>query len=209
MLPETPAQMGALFERYQISVSRETIDKLTRYAELLAKWQKTINLVGPATLEQVVTRHFIDSAQLFKLIADPQNTRLADLGSGAGFPGLVLAIMGVKDVHLVESDIRKSTFLREVSRETKTTVTVHDVRIEDVTIRDIDLISARALAPLVDLLKHANKLKTAGRSTAALFLKGANYQEEIEKAAKKYDISPKIHASLTDMDARIIEIPSL
>lgn len=208
-MPELTADMGPLFAQNNIVVSRETIEKLSIYANLLVKWQKAINLVGPATVENLITRHFIDSAQLFWYIKTPETTRLADLGSGAGFPGLVLAIMGVKDVHLVESDIRKSTFLREVSRETKTPVTVHDIRIEDVNVPNIDLITARALAPLSDLLKHAKKLKISDHPMNGLFLKGANYQEEIEKAQKTYQFTPEVHQSITDLEAKIIAISGL
>jgi len=132
-------------------VSRETRERLNTYAELLRKWQRSINLVGPKTLDDLWNRHFVDSAQLLPLIP-PTARVLVDFGSGAGFPGLVLAILGMAEVHLIESDQRKATFLREVARATGTPVTVHAKRIEQVTPFPADIVSARALAPLGDLL---------------------------------------------------------
>ena len=110
---------GADDFRQVSGVSRETLERLRIYEALLRKWQAKINLVGPATLDDAWRRHFLDSAQLFPLL--PANAQVVvDLGSGAGFPGLVLAVMGVPTVHLIESDLRKAAFLREVARETAT-----------------------------------------------------------------------------------------
>jgi 16S rRNA G527 N7-methylase RsmG len=112
-------------------VSRETISRLQAYHDLLVKWQKAINIVSPKTLDEVWSRHFADSAQLAERI--PQNAKVADLGSGGGFPGLVLAIMRPDlEIHLVESDLRKSEFLKNVSRETKSAARVHNDRVESV-----------------------------------------------------------------------------
>lgn len=140
------------------AVSRETRERLDIYAGLLRKWQRSINLVGPRTIGDLWNRHFTDSAQLLPLIpsAETPTTRvLVDFGSGAGFPGLVLAILGAGEVHLIESDQRKATFLREVARATGTPVTVHAKRIEQVAPFPADVVSARALAPLNDLLGFA------------------------------------------------------
>lgn len=200
-----PSPLKSNFERHGFFVSRETLEKLEAYEALLRKWQKAINLVGPNTLDDVPERHFFDSAQIFRYIPDV-DVRLADLGSGAGFPGMVLAMLGVKDVHLVESDIRKATFLREVSRETETPVTIHDVRIEDCKIENVDVISARALAPLTDLLGHAARLATPGHSFYCLFAKGLQYREEIEKAQKKWVFEPETFPSETDMSGKILRI---
>ena len=150
------------FERHGFYVSRETLEKMNTYGHLLLKWQKTINLVGPTTLTDVPERHFFDSAQMFRYITNV-DCKLADMGSGAGFPGMVLAMLGVKEVHLIESDIRKATFLREVSRETQTPVTIHDKRVEDCDIPNLDVITARALAPLSDLLVHMDRLRGEGK----------------------------------------------
>ena len=112
-------------------VSRETLAKFDAYAELLEKWQKRINLVSGKTLPELWTRHFLDSAQLYKSLPSGCNT-LVDMGSGAGLPGLVMAIMGVPDVHMIESDSRKVAFLREAARGAGAKVTLHNERIEDV-----------------------------------------------------------------------------
>jgi 16S rRNA (guanine527-N7)-methyltransferase len=195
------------FEHYGLDVSRETREKFQRYSELLLKWQKTINLVSDTTLEDLALRHFLDSAQLIKYIPD-KKIKLADMGSGAGFPGLILAILGVTEVHLIESDIRKATFLREVSRETNTKVTVHDERVEDITIQDLNFITARALAPLKDLLIMANKLSPANTATC-LFLKGEKTDEELAKAKKRFNFDVEVFESITDQTGKILKINNL
>lgn len=184
------------------------MEKLEVYEQLLLKWQKAINLVSPTTLDQLAERHFFDSAQMFRYLPDIE-VRLADLGSGAGFPGLILAMLGVKDVHLVESDVRKATFLREVSRETKTPVTIHDIRVEDCKIPNIDVVSARALAPLPDLLKHMDSLRTQGHDCYGLFAKGLQSQDEIDKARKKWDFTVESFQSETDLSGKILRIRDL
>jgi 16S rRNA (guanine527-N7)-methyltransferase len=196
------------FERHGFYVSRETLEKFELYGHLLLKWQKAINLVGPTTLTDVPERHFFDSAQMFRYITNV-DCKLADLGSGAGFPGMVLAMLGVKEVHLVESDIRKATFLREVSRETKTPVTIHDVRIEDCQIPDLDVITARALAPLKDLFVHMDGLTTEGHPVYGLFAKGMQHQEEIDKAKKQWEFGLESFASETDLSGKILRVTNL
>lgn len=196
------------FERHGFFVSRETLDKFETYNALLRKWQKAINLVGPTTVDDAAERHFFDSAQMFRYIPDIEVT-LADLGSGAGFPGLVLAMLGVKDVHLVESDIRKATFLREVSRETSTPVTVHDKRIEDTVIPNLDVVTARALAPLQDLLAHVDRLRTPDRPIYAVLAKGLQHGEEIDKARKTWDFELEVFPSESDMSGKVLRIKDL
>lgn len=191
----------AIFAGHGIDVSRETCERFEKYHALLLKWQAAINLVGASTLDDVFIRHFLDSAQLLNCITSKEIV-LADMGSGAGFPGMVLAILGVRDVHLIESDVRKATFLREVSRETNTPVTIHDQRVEDVKVPHIDLVTARALAPLVDLLKMA---KTLGVKNC-LFMKGAQAEEEVAKARKKFDFNVEMIKSITDPEAKILKI---
>jgi 16S rRNA (guanine527-N7)-methyltransferase len=196
------------FEQYGFDVSRETREKFNRYEELLLKWQKTVNLVSDTTLEDLAMRHFLDSAQLIKFIPDRQ-IKLVDLGSGAGFPGLILAMMGIADVHLIESDVRKATFLREVSRETNTKVTVHDDRAEDTIIADLDMITARALAPLTDLLVMAAKLSSPDKKVTCLFMKGEKTNEELEKAKKRWNFTVEISQSITDSSGKILKISNL
>jgi len=131
----------------QTGVSRETVARLEGYAELLKRWSGRINLVSRNTLGDLWRRHFLDSAQLLPLI--PQKARsLVDLGSGAGFPGLVLAILGVSGVELIESDKRKGVFLREAARLTNTPVKITDSRIEMAKPHAADVVTARACAPL-------------------------------------------------------------
>jgi 16S rRNA (guanine527-N7)-methyltransferase len=184
-------------------VSRETRARLNTYAELLRKWQRTINLVGPRTLDDLWNRHFIDSAQLMPLI--PSTARvLVDFGSGAGFPGLVLAILGVAQVHLIESDQRKATFLREVARATGTPVTVHTKRIEQVTPFPADVVSARALAPLNDLLGYAAPFISP--DSLCLFPKGQMVEDELTAASKTWNMNIDRIQSVTDPSATILRV---
>ncbi len=194
-------------------VPRETIHRLERYAELLAHWQKSTNLVAPSSVPSLWSRHFADSAQLAKLAPD---ARLwLDLGSGAGFPGLVVALInaGKADfrMHLVEANRKKCAFLAEVARATDAPVTVHDTRIEALAARaDLskpDIISARALAPLPQLLDLAAPF--FGPETHGLFLKGREAETEIEAAREAWTFDAKLHPSLTAADSHIVEITKL
>jgi 16S rRNA (guanine527-N7)-methyltransferase len=185
------------------SVSRETRERLNTYAELLRKWQRSINLVGPRTLDDLWNRHFTDSAQLLPLIP-PTARILVDFGSGAGFPGLVLAILGVGQAHLIESDQRKATFLREVARATGTPVTVHAKRIEQVAPFPADVVSARALAPLSDLLGFAAPFLHP--DSLCLFPKGQMAEGELTAASKTWNINVDRIQSVTDPSATILRL---
>jgi 16S rRNA (guanine527-N7)-methyltransferase len=194
-----------------VPVSRETEMMFEAYVALLRKWQSAKNLVGPATLETVWTRHIADSAQLFSLA--PYAKRWVDIGSGAGFPGIVLAIMGKSTpdfhVHLVESNGRKCAFLREVVRTLRLPASVHDGRIEDVLDRlpmPVDVLTARALAPLPELLRMGQKLLTTG--TLGLFPKGQDLEDELTAAAKYWSIQATTAASITDARGRILVVQS-
>ncbi len=170
----------------ETGVSRETLARLQVYADLLALWNKKINLVGRSTEGEVWQRHMLDSAQLFPLI--PSNAKvLIDLGSGAGFPGLVLAIMGIPEVHLVESDQRKCAFLREAARITQAPATIHAKRIDEVKVFPIDVITARALAPVADLLDWSERFLT--EKTILIFPKGQNVEVELTDAHKRWRIT--------------------
>jgi 16S rRNA (guanine527-N7)-methyltransferase len=185
------------------AVSRETLDRLGLYADLLAKWQPTVNLVGPKTIAEAWQRHIIDSLQLVPLL--PQGARrLADFGSGAGFPGLVLAIVTGLETHLVESDVRKSAFLREVARQTAAPATVHVRRVEAVEPLAADVITARALAPLSDLLGLALPHWAAGGT--GIFPKGENWQQEVTSAAARYKFEHQTTPSRTAHGAVIVTV---
>jgi 16S rRNA (guanine527-N7)-methyltransferase len=184
-------------------VSRETLDRLCLYADLLGKWQARINLVGPDTVADLWSRHILDSAQLFPLIK-PEAHRLVDLGSGAGFPGLVLAVMGAPDVHLVESDSRKCAFLREVARVTRTPVQVVNKRIEQVAPLGADVVTARALAPLDRLLGWAVPHLAPGGE--CLFLKGRGAEDELTASAKEWNITASRVVSLTDPGGLVLHL---
>jgi 16S rRNA (guanine527-N7)-methyltransferase len=184
-------------------VSRETRERLNTYAELLRKWQRSINLFGPRTLDDLWNRHFTDSAQLLPLIP-PSARVLVDFGSGAGFPGLVLAILGVSQVHLIESDQRKATFLREVARATGTPVTVHAKRIEQVASFPADVVSARALAPLGDLLGFAAPFLHP--DSLCLFPKGQMAEDELTAASRTWNINVDRIQSVTDPSATILRL---
>lgn len=209
-----PSVQGASEFREAFGVSRETADRMELYARLLGQWQRTINLVAPSTLPQLWHRHFADSAQLVGL-APPQARTWVDLGSGAGFPGLVAAILLAEtnrcQVTLVESDARKCAFLREVARQTGIAVDIINARIETLStqarIAEVDVISARALAPLDRLLELSWPLFSPG--TEALFQKGRGAASEIEAARRRWSFESSCVQSLTDRDGQIVQVRAL
>ncbi|MAZ03436.1 MAG: 16S rRNA (guanine(527)-N(7))-methyltransferase RsmG [Sneathiella sp.] len=189
-----------------LNVSRETLERLRIYGELLQKWQKAINLVGKSTLPDLWRRHMLDSAQLLSHTARTTG-RWIDLGSGAGFPPLVIAICSDFEVHAVESDQRKCLFMQNISRETSAGVTVHNRRIEDMEPLEADIISARALAPLEKLLTLAEPF--VRKDTELFFLKGQDVDEELTIASKCWNMEIKKLRSLTSEDGCILKISKL
>jgi len=189
-------------------VSRETMEQLDAYAALLLKWQPRINLISGKTIPDLWTRHFLDSAQLIDL-CPPQARTLIDLGSGAGFPGLVLAILSRMTVHLIESDTRKSAFLREAARVAGVSdrVTVHAARAESVDLPPADIISARALASLTDLLPLAHRFW--GEGTIALFPKGKRYKEELTAANYAWYITYDAVRSRSDDESVLLRLTDM
>ena len=191
-----------------LNVSRETAARLDTYAALLEKWNPAINLVAKSTLAALWPRHILDSAQLLAL-APPGARRWADLGSGGGFPGLVIAILAADTapdlrLTLVESDRRKAAFLETVLRETGISATVAAERIEDLPPLAANIVSARALAPLPVLLGHAHRHLAPGG--IALFPKGARHRGEIAESLERWRFSVQKHPSRTDPDAVILSI---
>jgi 16S rRNA (guanine527-N7)-methyltransferase len=187
-------------------VSRETIARLEIYAAELVRWQEKINLIGESTLADLWQRHMLDSAQLLRHLPD-EPAPLVDLGSGAGFPGLVLAIAGVADVHLIEADSRKATFLAEVARLTETEVTLHTQRIEHVSPLVAGVVTARALAPLPALLGHAARF--SGPSTVGLFHKGRDWRRELTLAREAWTMDTRCEPSTADPESVIMRVENL
>lgn len=194
----------------QTRCSDAVLARLRLYAERLEKWQKAINLVAPKTLPELWQRHFLDSAQLLD-VAPAGVTRWLDLGSGGGFPGLVIAAMSDIPVHLVESDQRKAAFLRDTAHAMGVAATVHVKRIEAVEPSALQaamggapqVISARALAPLKELIALARPL--GGPGTTYLFLKGRQAGDELTEARRYWTLrSPDLLPSRTEAEARII-----
>jgi 16S rRNA (guanine527-N7)-methyltransferase len=190
-------------------VSRETESRLDRYVELLQEWQAKTNLVAPSTLPNLWTRHVADSLQLLTLA--PSAKVWMDLGSGGGFPGVVLACalaeMPGGTVHLVERNAKKAAFLREALRVTASPGMVHFSDIEDTVERQqasIDCVTARALAPLHQLIGFAEPLVRKGAK--ALFSKGQDVETELTEATKYWNIKPNLHSSRTGGGGWIVEI---
>jgi 16S rRNA (guanine527-N7)-methyltransferase len=192
-------------------VSRETIHKLSTYEKMLVEWNEKFNLVAASTLPHIWTRHFLDSAQLMPLIPETAMT-LADMGAGAGFPGLVLAIMAQelhKNLHItsIEGTGKKADFLQTVVDELKLNVTIRRERIEAIKDLKTDLITARALKALPELLKYANYLMH--KETICLFLKGKSVAEELTQALKYWTFKQEIHPSRSDDSGKILVLSNI
>ena len=199
------------------NVSRETLTKLMAYQALLGKWQQSVNLVGPNTLAHFWQRHAADSAQILRHAPDTARVWL-DLGSGGGLPGLVLAIMLAEKtpeahMHFIESDRKKAGFLRAVIADIGLQATVHHARIEAVSeamppaLAQTDVITARALAPLPELLRLL--VPFCNSSTVALVHKGRNWQEELTASEQYWKLKLSAQVSDTDAAARILEITAV
>ena len=193
-----------------VNVSRETEERLRHLESLLRKWNPAINLVSKSTLDSAWDRHILDSAQLYALGSSAGHW--VDLGSGGGFPGLVIACLaaGAGDplkVTLIESDQRKATFLRQAARELSLPATILSQRIESAEPQAADTLSARALAPLPNLLAFAARHMSP--SGTALFPKGATWQQEVEAARKDWHFDLTTRTSTTDPDAVILIVKAV
>ncbi len=190
-----------------LNVSRESQAKLAVYIETLEKWQKQINLIAPSTVSTVWSRHVDDSLQLLPHIPE-EVTDVADLGTGAGFPGLALAIVRPLRAHLYESNGKKVAFLREVIRRTGAAATVHQIRIEELAqhsnLPTVQLVVSRAFAPLAELLAYAEPFFQRGAH--GLFHKGQDVDAELTEAAKYWKLNFKKHPSSTDSKACLLEV---
>ncbi len=192
-----------------LAVSRETEARLDRYVGLLLEWQAKTNLIASSTIPQLWTRHIADSLQLLALAPDAKVW--VDLGSGGGFPGVVLACALTErpaaTVHLIERNAKKAAFLREALRVTGARGTVHLADIKDSVDRigaPVDCVTARALAPLHQLIGFAEPL--VRRGAKALFLKGQDVEAELTEAAKYWKIEPHLHPSRTGGGGWIVEL---
>jgi 16S rRNA (guanine527-N7)-methyltransferase len=198
--PLTPEEF-----RRATGVSRETIARLQAHLDLLQRWQRRINLVGERTLEDPWRRHILDSAQLLPLLPGGR-PQVLDVGSGAGYPGLVLAILGVENVTLVDSDKRKCAFLREAARLTGARVAIHSERIESLAgrIPQHNVITARAVAPLPLLL---NRIKLFIKpNLVCLFLKGRRVEEELTAIQGAWQFKIERIPSVTNSSGTIVRL---
>jgi len=208
--PESP-DAAALAAMQAIRPVPDTVArKLAVYGEQLRLWQRRTNLVAPSTLDSLWQRHFLDSWQILPLLPTQGAGPVVDFGSGAGFPGLVIAIAGVGDVHMVESNQKKTGFLRYVATQTGAAVTVHPCRIEDPALRSLApaaAVTARACAGLGRLLAWA--LPLVDRESRLVFLKGRSWREEIAAAERDWVFAWSATPSVTDPEAAIVVITGL
>lgn len=185
-------------------VSRETIDRLQALSALIAKWTKTINLVSARDIDNLWDRHVVDSAQILEFAPDGWESWV-DIGSGAGLPGLVVAAFHPeRQITLIDSDTRKALFLKTASRELGLNTKVVCERIEKADRQNTDILSARALAPLTDLMSYASRHLAA--DGVALFLKGQNVDREIEEAKREWVFDLEAFESKTDVNGRILKV---
>jgi 16S rRNA (guanine527-N7)-methyltransferase len=202
---ETPEEVAEAF-----NVSRESLAHLRTYADLLIEWQSRINLVGPATIPSLWSRHIADSLQLLPLMTAADRS-LADLGSGAGLPGLVLSIAGGVPADLYESNGKKAAFLREAARLTQAPAQVRAVRLESLAEQPFPraprYVTARALAPLSQLLAWASPFLLRG--STGLFHKGQDVDNELTEAGKSWRMDVHKHPSLVDSRGTILEVKEL
>ena len=192
----------------QLNVSRETIERLEKFEEVLLKWNPRINLVSKSSLTDLWQRHIVDSVQVFTSVEDAGESWV-DIGSGGGFPGIVVAIMAAErspktKVTLIESDQRKSAFLRTAARECGVSISVLTERIEQAVPQNADILSARAVADLDALLEFSQRHLAVGGT--AVFPKGVNWKKEVDKAAQRWRFDVEPITSLTETEAVILKI---
>jgi 16S rRNA (guanine527-N7)-methyltransferase len=193
-----------------IDVSRETRQKIRIYASLLQKWQKKINLVSDSTLPGLWSRHFYDSYQLKKYFETPESgkiqgkVKILDIGSGAGFPGLLLSMLGVGEFHMVESNSKKCAFMRQVIRETGCDAIIHNERVEHLSAFNVNFVTSRACASLDKLLGMAQNFM--GEESIGLFLKGQIADQEIREARQNWQFDVEKFTSATEETGIILKV---
>ncbi|MFK7973441.1 MAG: 16S rRNA (guanine(527)-N(7))-methyltransferase RsmG [Rickettsiaceae bacterium] len=186
-------------------VSREISDNLDKYSVLLLKWNKTINLVSARTIADIDERHINDSIQLMHYIPN-KNTSIIDFGSGAGLPGVVLSICGIREVTLIESDERKAAFLLQVAKISSTECKIINDRIENQHDLNCDILTSRATADLNSIFHYCRNIKVRDKY---LLHKGKSYAAEIEEARKHWLFDITVHDSITSSEGKILEITAL
>ena len=207
---EGPDDLAKVFD-----VSAATLERLVTYQAVLARWQRAVNLVAPATIPDIWHRHFADSLQLARYISQGEGRTLADLGSGAGFPGLVLAAhfadRGGLAVILVESDQRKAAFLREAARAMEISVEILSTRIESdanlAVLRSVDFVTARALAPLPRLFSLVSPFLSS--AAVCIFLKGRSAVYEIAEAQEAWSFKLESRPSMTEEEASVLLVRAI
>jgi 16S rRNA (guanine527-N7)-methyltransferase len=186
-----------------LELTQFQIKSLEDFVLLLLSENDNFNFIGKSTIENLWQRHVLDSAQLLRFIPN-KNIKFADFGTGAGFPGVILSILGVREIHLIEKSFRKSEFLRRAKLFSKNRIFIHQSKLEDLTKLEFDCVVSRALAPLDQLLNYTqNFLKKDGY---CLFLKGKNLPAEIDLAKKSFQFEYELHASLTSDESNIIKV---
>jgi 16S rRNA (guanine527-N7)-methyltransferase len=205
----TPEQFCETLSAAGVVVSRETLEQLQLYANMLADWQAQMNLVGASTLADVWGRHMLDSAQLAAFIPELGGTTIVDLGSGAGFPGMVLAILGAQHVTLIDSVGKKCRFMQAVADALGIAgrVSVTNRRIEELSPFSTQFITSRACAPLERLIPWGYRFK--GKDMRWLLLKGENVDAELAVAAENWTFDQKQHQSLSDPRGKLLELSNV
>ena len=186
-------------------VSRENKDKLRQYIDLLIKWNKAINLVSSNSIKDIERRHILDSIQLLNYI-EKRDISVLDLGSGAGLPGVVLSICGIKKMVLVESDERKAAFLLQASKISPELIEIKNSRAENLPADSYDVVVSRAFADLSSILNYCRNIEVKEKF---LLLKGKTYEDEIIQARKHWLFKVKIHDSITSIEGKILEITNV
>jgi 16S rRNA (guanine527-N7)-methyltransferase len=184
-------------------IKNPQVKNLEDFVVMLLQENEKFNFIGKSTVENIWDRHILDSAQLLRFIEN-KNIKFADFGTGAGFPGFVLSILGLKEIHLIEKSFRKADFLRRAKLLSQNRVFIHQAKLEELATMEFDCIVSRAFAPLNELLTHTKKfLKKDGY---CLFLKGKNLDKEIEEAKKIFEFEYELYPSLTSQESNIIKV---
>ncbi len=199
------AKKDASFKKIKefCALNQAAINNIEEFVILLLKENHNFNFIGKSTISDIWDRHILDSAQILQYI-DDKNVKIADLGTGAGFPGVVISILGAREVHLIEKSVRKCEFLRKAKMLSPNRLYVHQARIEEIEEQKFDVLTSRALASLEKLLDY--NLKFVKNDGYGLFLKGKNLNEEIEVAKKIFDFKYELFPSLTSDESAIIKV---